>query len=94
MLPSPQTSEDVLAPSPFERGGAEFPTVYASAIWRKRQRHRAGVVSMHAAWIARVGQCSVVCYSVFASLAPPSSLLPMTASCMREKAHTFVSRSL
>jgi hypothetical protein len=60
MLPSPQTSEDVLAPTSFQRGGAELPTARASAIWRKSQRHRAGVVSMRVAWIALVGQCSVV----------------------------------
>jgi len=34
MLPSPQTSEDVLAPTSFQRGGAEFPIVRATAIWR------------------------------------------------------------
>jgi hypothetical protein len=60
MLPSPQTSEDVLAPTPFQRGGAEISIGRATAIWRKSQRHRAGVVSMRAAWIALVGQCSVV----------------------------------
>jgi len=76
MIPSPQTSEDVLAPTSFQRGSAEIPTARATAIWRKRQRHRAGVVAMRAIWIALVGQCLVVGCLVFASLASPSFQLP------------------
>src|ERR1041385_9044544 len=107
MLPSPRICENVLAPISFQRGGAEIPTIRASAIWRKSRRHRAGVVSTRAAWIALVGQCLVVGCSVFASLAPPS--LPYILSlpalsevegskgrqkCCELKSPTFVPRSL
>jgi hypothetical protein len=67
MLPSPLTSEDVLAPTSFQGVGAEIPTIRATVIWRKSQRHRAGDVLICATWIARVGQCSVVGCLMFAS---------------------------
>jgi hypothetical protein len=89
MLPSPQTSEDVLAPTSFQRGGAEFSIVRATAIWRKSQKHRGVVVLMRAAWIALVRQRSVVGCLVFALLAPPSFLLPMTASCAKSHRHLY-----
>jgi len=89
MLPSPQTSKHILAPASFQLGGAEIPNVRATVIWRKSQRHRAGVVSMRAAGIALVGQCSVVGNLVFALLDLPSFLLPMTALCVKSHVHLY-----
>jgi hypothetical protein len=85
MLPSPQTSEDVLAPTPFQPGGAEIPTIRANAIWRNSQRHRGGGVLARATWIVLGGQRLVVGCLVFALLALPSFLLRMTAR--RAKSH-------
>jgi hypothetical protein len=60
MLPSPQTSEDMLAPTLFRPGGAEVLTSRAIEIWRRSQRQRAGIVVMRAAWSVLVGLCLVV----------------------------------
>ena len=90
MLPSPQTSEDVLAPNWFRPNGADIPSARASVIWRRSQRHRAGAVSLRAVWSALVGLCSVVGYLLFASFAPPSFLLPMTA--LYPKSHVLLYR--
>ena len=90
MLPSPQTSEDVLAPTSFQPGGAEIPTIRATVIWRNSQRHRGGGVLAHTTWIALGEQCSAVGCSVFASLAPRSFLFPMTAPYV--KSHIYIDR--
>src|SRR4029079_12883196 len=73
----------------FQLGGAEIPNVRATVIWRKSQRHRAGVVSIRAGGIALIGQCSVVGYSVCALLTPPSFLLPMTVPCTKSHIHLW-----
>ena len=70
MLPSPQTSEDVLAPTSVQPGGAEIPTIRATVIWRNSQRYRRGDVLARATWIVIGERCLVVGYSVFALLAP------------------------
>ena len=72
MLPSPQTSEDMLAPTPFQRGGAEISIGRATAIWRSSQRDRGDVVSIRAAWIDLVEHDLVVGRLVFASFARTS----------------------
>jgi len=94
MLPSPQTSEDVLAPTPFQPGGAEISTSRATVIWRNSQTYRGGGVLARTTWIVLAGQCLLVDYSVSASLALPSFVPASHDGTLPEKSHRIMSQLL
>ena len=93
MLPSPQTSEDVLAPTPFQPGGAEIPNGRATVIWRKSQRHRADR-RIDARRRDRARRAMLGCRLFSIRIVRPTIVPTPYDGTLREKSRTFISRLL